>query len=125
MTTEVWWTIVRSNRTQLCELVTNYHPWTVHRPFPVGPVTAHQAEIACGVIRGLIAGAEQEMNSPAFRLNQAIDSHNAAEIISLLESTWFGVPESKSAWSIPGFSLACDLMDDLPDELTNQPESNA
>lgn len=29
---------------------------------------------------------------------------------------WFGVPESTSCWSIPGFGQAVDLLDDPPED---------
>jgi hypothetical protein len=77
------------------------------------PITAPGAEIACENVRQKIA--QEERSDPVKRWDIAVASSDISELNSLLSSAWFGVPESTQCWEIPGFGIACDLMDDLPE----------
>lgn len=133
MTKEKWIQTVRDNEEVLRELIRDWHPVsriTNHRASefvafdgdlveiakPSMPITAPGAEAACGVVRNKIIAEEGGKDDPVNRFNKALDGEDLGEINSLLSSAWFGVPESSSCWSIPGFSVACDLMDDMPEE---------
>jgi hypothetical protein len=133
MTRERWLSIVRENQENLSNLILDWHPVsriTNHRSTefidldgdlveiekPALKITAPSAEYACGVVRKKIVQEENGKGSPVERFKTAVAAEDINEIMSLLSSAWFGVPESTSCWSIPGFGVACDLMDDPPEE---------
>jgi hypothetical protein len=77
------------------------------------PITAEAPEAACENVRQMIR--TEEPDDPLVRWNKAVSDGDVGEITALLSSTWFGVPESTACWQIPGFGVACDLMDDPPE----------
>jgi hypothetical protein len=77
-------------------------------------ITAPLAEAACQTIRGSIQRKEQA--DPVERFAQALEDKDVAKINSLLNSAWFGVPESTDSWGIEGFREAVELLEDLPEE---------
>lgn len=108
---------------KLRSLLGNYHPRsatyakTYKRPEPL-PITAPGAEAACRVVRNKIAKEDSLEPHPIAVFNIALETGNleaAQEINNLLNSAWFGVPESTSCWQIPGFKEAVALMEDSPD----------
>jgi len=114
MTSSRWLQKVLENAAALRELVANYHPSTrVAKPFPVGPITAPAAEMACENVREMIRN--RETDDPLTRWDKAIVAEDVGTLISLLEGAWFGVPESTGCWNIPGFNVAVDLLDDPPE----------
>ena len=133
MTTERWMATVREHKDNLRQLILDWHPVsriTQHRDkthvllddelievsAPHGmPITAPTAEMACQTVRRKIIAEEGDKQSPVERFETALAAENVSEIMSLLSSAWFGVPESTDCWRIPGFSVACDLMDDPPE----------
>lgn len=115
MTRSRWLQQVSDHAGELRQLVGDYHPSTKReRPFPVGPITAPGAEQACVEVREKIRN--EESSDPVVRFDRALALGDIGELNTLLNGAWFGVPESTGCWSIPGFSIACDLMDDLPEE---------
>lgn len=134
MTRERWLNTVRENQEKLSNLILDWHPVsriTNHRSTefidvagdlveiekPAMKITAPNAEYACGVVREKIVREEGQQDPPVERFKKAVEEENISEINSLLSSAWFGVPESTECWRIPGFSIAVDLMDDLPEEV--------
>ena len=132
MTNQRWLQKVADNAFSLRQLVADYHP-SARRPavyqrdaviFTDGdvvavdaeqmPITAPNAERACQEVRRKIRA--EEPDDPLVRWDRAVAGGDIGAINSLLNAAWFGVPESTECWSIPGFGVACDLMDDLPDE---------
>ena len=102
---------------KLRSLIQNFHPSTADGPRrSIGPITAMLAEAACETVRLDIANKEQGKGNPTARFDQALAAGDAREIDSLLNSAWFGVPESTSCWGIEGFKEAVDLMDDPPEQ---------
>ena len=120
MTNSRWLQIVADNAEQLRQLVGSYHP-SARWPKAEMLITAPNAEIACENIRLEIA--KKEPANPLERWDKAIASNNIDEINSLLSAAWFGVPESTECWQIPGFGIACDLMDDLPEQESTDGEA--
>lgn len=115
MTKSRWLQQVTDHASALRQLVGDYHPSTQRsRPFPVGPITAPGAEDACRQVRGMIR--EEEPEDPLARWDKALAQSDIDTLNSLLESAWFGVPESTECWNIPGFSVAVDLLDDPPEQ---------
>lgn len=112
-TKEQWLQRVRDNKDELTGFIAQYHPAS-HKFQPQDmPITAHASEGACQLVRQYIAADPSEA-APIQRFTAAVEAGDVNAIYSLLDSAWFGVPESTSCWSIPGFSLAVDLMDDPP-----------
>lgn len=95
-------------------LLTNGDAVAISVPEASMPITAPNAELACQTVRTKIR--QEQPQNPLERWDKAVEEKNIAEIDSLLNGAWFGVPESTSCWSIPGFKEAVDLMDDPPYE---------
>lgn len=113
MTKSRWLGIVNDHASELRELVANYHPSATAPRRKRMPITTTAPEAACEMIREQIKA--EAPTDPLARWDKAISEQNISEINSLLNDAWFGVPESTECWSIPGFGIACDLMDDLPE----------
>lgn len=115
MTTNEWIARARQHADALRSLVINYHPASGGKRKPM-PITARAAEKACAVIRTGIAREQKYQPEPIHRLDTALVAGDASEIISLLNSAWFGVPESTSCWGITGFREAVSLLEDVPED---------
>jgi hypothetical protein len=117
MTTQEWIAQATQNRNKLLDLLTSFHPaaQSTRRSDYNLPITTSAAEDACRNVRAVIAVETAGMNIPK-KFQAALDKADVGEIHSLLQQAWFGVPESSSCWSIPGFAEAVDLMDDPPDD---------
>lgn len=131
MTVSRWMEQVHQHKDKLRDLVASWHPSArfpralqdesvlltdgsaVAVPFAM-EITAPNAERACQEIRQQIRKEEQD--DPVERFDKAVTSADVGEIMSLLNSAWFGVPESTSCWQIRGFAEAVDLLDDPPEE---------
>ena len=53
---------------------------------------------------------------PMTQFDTALAAGDFPKLYVLLESAWFGVPESTGCWNIRGFAEAVDLMDDPPND---------
>lgn len=143
-TNEQWLAKVAENEEDLLSLIRDWHPVSRlvnHRSkefVAVGvgedvemieiekarlPITAYVPEAACQTIREEIIRKEHDQPDPVERFKKAMAKGDISEIMGLLSSAWFGVPESTGCWSIPGFGVACDLMDDPPEPEGGQQES--
>ena len=114
MTKSRWLEMVHNNANVLRQLISDYRPSSRRRAQRPMVITAPAAEVACQNIREDIV--QKETVNPVNRWDKALAEGDVAKIISLLESAWFGVPESTECWSIPGFNEAVNLLDDPPDE---------
>ncbi len=74
-------------------------------------------EMACETVRVAIAEEQCSLPAPVVRFDQALAANDAEAVCGLLSAAWFGVPESTDCWSIKGFGLSCDLMDDPPESV--------
>ena len=109
-----WLQKVIDNSETLRQLIRDYHPSMRRQSsWQPMPITAPAAEAACDIVRAKIA--KEQTSDPLSRWDKAVADGDVGEIMSLLNGAWFGVPESTSCWSIPGFSIAVDLLDDPPD----------
>ena len=59
---------------------------------------------------------KESPDDPLVAWDKAVASGDIGQIMSLLNSAWFGVPEATECWNIPGFKIAVDLLDDPPDQ---------
>ena len=118
MTKERWLKTVADNHDALRRLVSNYHPSARRPDAPWMPITAPSAEQACQVVRQKIR--KERPDDPLEGWDHAYAAGDIRSLYSLLSDAWFGVPESTEwrwcRWSIPGFCVACDLMDDIPED---------
>jgi len=112
VTNEQWWQVVDLNWDNLCAIVDSYHPGYGRRNHDF-PITAIAAEAACEVFREEIHNeAANELESPLRRFLKAKELRDDETLSTILSQTWFGIPDSTSCWSIPGFGKLCDLLDD-------------
>lgn len=114
MEKQEWLAKVKENRVVLKSLIEWYHPRSdAYSPAHL-PITAKAAEAACQNARSAIAVKEGRPH-PLVAFDNALNTGDTSTIYSLLNETWFGVPESTSCWSIPGFSEAVDLIETVED----------
>jgi hypothetical protein len=114
MTHSRWLQIVADNAKKLRQFVGSYHPSAREPDTTPMVISAPSPEAACQNVREAIR--KERPDDPLARWDKALAAGDISELNSLLSDAWFGVPESTECWSIPGFGIACDLMDDLPEE---------
>lgn len=114
MTEQEWLSKVRANQEVLESLIEMWHPVNI-KSYGDITITAPGAEAACESVRQSIKAKEADQPAPIQRFRTAIAEGKWEIINQLLNSAWFGVPESRDCWNIKGFSEAVDLMDELPD----------
>lgn len=105
-TAEQWWQLFEAYKTELRDLVCSYHPSYARRT-PMMPITAPNAEMACDLVRERIES--KTIDNPLECFDQFYEQKNGNALVSILNQTWFGVPESRDAHSLPGFGALCDL----------------
>lgn len=117
-----WLDKVKAHQVVLAALIADYHPAArarvrdrqmANRVVDDMPITAPMAERACSRVRESIAA--EYKTDPVVDFDNAIKSEDTGKIIVILNQAWFGVPESTSCWKIPGFGVAVELIDGLPD----------
>jgi hypothetical protein len=99
-----WWDQVELYREQLLNLVEEFHPY--YRNSHNFTITAPAAEQVCEQARKDICQEQKE--NPSALFEQYRIGKNPL-MISLLNQTWFGLPESSSVRCLPGFGVLCDL----------------
>lgn len=114
-----WLNKLKQNKELLHNFIRSYHP-TYLRPNKEGSImddsiTAPNAEVACELIRGIIRTDWQDMPNPTDVFDLAIQTEDTGMLENLLNSAWFGVPESTACWQIPGFKEVVDLLEDPVD----------
>ena len=116
MNAQDWLNQVKQHETKLISLLSNYHPRANYRQkYEHLPITAGDAEMACENVRRAIREVEKYKPHPVDDFKDALDKGDTARIYSLLNSAWFGVPESISCWNIEGFKEAVALLEDPVD----------
>ncbi len=112
-----WIAKVKTNYDVLYNFISCYHPINLSPRKDneaMTNITAVQAERACELIRKKIR--QESLDYPDVQFNIAVKNEDYQTIYSLLSASWFGVPENTECWNIPGFNVACDLMDDPIDQ---------
>lgn len=127
MTSQEWLDKAKQDETLLTQFVAEWHPRGTRvrkdysdldslDSFDAMPITASGAEQACKAVRDSIRAKEGQQLAPEYLFKLALDKGDISELNSLLNSAWFGVPESTSCWQIPGFSEAVSLLEDPPED---------
>jgi len=114
MTETEWFAQAERDMDQIADVVRAYHP--VNRQVATRPgdqVTAHGAERACQEARDHVRRNFE--GDPVAQFKEAIQERNFPFAFSILNGTWFGVPESTSCWQIPGYRELVDLLEDPPE----------
>lgn len=118
MTTQEWLAYAEEHKARLKTLLEHYHPVNLKNPWLPGNtlhrITAPNAERACANVRTQIA-IEEAGRNPLQELEDAIADKQVGKIYALLNSAWFGVPESASCWAITGFKEAVTLLEEIPE----------
>jgi len=114
MNKDLWISKVIAGKEVLTSLIARYHPVNTqsHKDSDImdAYITAPNAERACEEIRKEIRSTT--LDCPQIQFHLAIEKQDWDTTQLLFGDTWIGIPESNSCWSIPGFSLMVDLMDD-------------
>ncbi len=104
-TADEWWRLFDYHTANLRNLVAEFHPayarWARRMP-----ITAADAEAACEKFREEI---ERETADDPLECFDQFALQRSPGVVALLNQTWFGVPESADAHSLPGFGVLCDL----------------
>ncbi|MCK9458183.1 MAG: hypothetical protein M0R80_00710 [Proteobacteria bacterium] len=103
-TAEQWWTLVEQYHDELRELVSTFHP--CNHTYTDFAITAEVAEAICEQARAAIRA--KDADDPIERFEQYRTEKNP-KLASLLNETWFGMPESTEVRSYPGFGVLCNL----------------
>ena len=103
-----WWAAVDEFKDFLVTLVADYHPCGPRTGQPL-PITALAAELACKVVEDQIK-AEPDSGDPVDKFKAALEARDWELARRILSATWFGVPESRGAYGLPGFGVLCDLL---------------
>jgi hypothetical protein len=102
-TSEEWWILVSDNKDNLFKLVESYHPF-FQRNYDC-KITAPAAEQICEIVRKEIV---ENTTNPLVLFEEYLKNKNA-NLVSIFNDTWFGMPESESVRYAPGFGILCDL----------------
>ena len=116
MDTRDWWNTFNKNIVNLRKLVEVYHPTSEPVKHTDLHISTAGAEAAGEVVRNVIRSNAKQSGLEIF--DAAAKSKDAPKLIRILNEAWFGLPESMSSHSLPGFGSLCDLcegIDDLPD----------
>jgi len=109
-TADNWWNVLAINRQDIESLVARFHPGQpdYRTGDPDLPVTASAAEAARRLVAEEIA-REHGSGNPVELFNRAVEERDHQTLVTILNRTWFGIPESDACWSLPGFGGLCDL----------------
>ena len=115
-----WIDTFNRSKNELRDLVEQFHPsvkaCTSALTKKTYKVTASSTEEACKVVRKLIRKRETQNPLTIFDTLAEDPALHNKELTSLLSGAWFGLPESRSVRSLPGFFELCDLCEGVDEE---------
>ena len=114
MTKQEWLDTAKTNQELLKDFISIWHP-SYNKPKSEMTITAPRAEEASEIVRASIRN-NTSLIEPIVRFDLALLQSDIIGIHNVLSEAWFGVPESRSCWDIPGFPEAVALLEDLPEE---------
>ena len=112
-TVDTWLAEVEKNKDVLRQFISQFHPGMHTYTRKSAHITAPNAEVACQNVCSQIK--RNTVSNPLEDFDEAIKNKDWHKIKSLLNSAWFGVPETTSCWLYTGFTEAVRLMEDTPD----------
>jgi hypothetical protein len=123
VTVDSWIQYAVDNKDKLVSIIGKYHP--VNRE--VGRrvhdnITAPNAELACTQVRKEIR--KNFEGNPTAQFIEALEKKDVNKVNTLLNQTWFGVPESRGCWEIEGFNELIHLVEELPEQTGAEGEGN-
>lgn len=112
MTITDWWALVDSRWVDLINCIETFHPnvKSVANDWAY-PITAPEAERACEFVRATI-----DRPSVLTSATKAKEDRDHRTLNSIFNEAWFGAPESRDVYSVPGFSTLCDLCSEYEGE---------
>jgi len=112
MNSQEWLQTLNDNWDNLLDLVMKFHPNSVRlNETKEYPITAKKAEEVCEEIR-----KEITRSYPIMQFRNARDNNDISSLLSILNETWFGMPESTAVRYEPGFHTLCDLCEGVDDD---------
>lgn len=121
MNNHEWIEYAKENETVLTKLIKDWHPACatlgqrhMQRINRRMPITAQNAQSACDKVCEVIR-EEHTGAHPVEQFKDALEKKDISKIYTLLNSAWFGVPESTTCWDIRGFAEAVKLLEEVPE----------
>lgn len=109
-TKEDWWNLLSENKDKILDLIAKYHP--LYQRQHIMPITAERAEQVSQKIRKEIVENSKDVygnyEDPQRRFEALLKDKNS-DINTIINETYWGMPESWNVRSEPGFGVLCDL----------------
>lgn len=100
-----WWNLLENNWDQIIKLIEDYYPNPKRLDLDGLTITAPLAESACKTIRTSIQPISNIKEfTNLYRMHRDTD-----KMLSLLNNTWFAMPENYNIRKLPGFMILCEL----------------
>lgn len=97
-TKDNWWKLVDENWENLKSLINMFHP--ANKFTPKMTITANRVEkVRQSLIKKITSIPDYEK----------LKNDRDPGLANVLESTYWGIPESTDCWNYPGFGILCDL----------------
>jgi len=105
-----WFNYIENNKLILIDFIGNFHPYYGNNyKFKITAQSAEKARLC--VVENILK--DEELTDPIDKFLSGIEQKDVSLVYSILDSTWFGVPETTSCWSISGFKEAVDLLENI------------
>ncbi len=117
-----WWQEVEDNWPDLVGCIERFHPVNRNEEDLMEfPISAEMPEKFSKVIRKQIADEQTEglrfkKRNVVQEAEVAKGNRDGATLHTIFNQTWFGAPESRDVFSVPGFGLLCDLCSEYEGE---------
>lgn len=118
MNKQDWLEQARQHNSELRSLIIHFHPSYPGQSEAVKEmkITAPNVEGArLHVVDHILANDDLPTN-PVQEFDAGLAKGDVGTVYSILNKTWFGVPESTDCWGLKGFAEAVDLLEDPPEE---------
>jgi hypothetical protein len=130
MTIKEWWELVDDSWDDLIYLIEMFHPaCRSDMNMMKYPITAEMPEKACASIRrDVVEEYNPFFSKKKLPISTAITcraNKDISGLISVLNQTWFGMPESTDVHREPGFNELCDLCEGPYEEEQEDVEDKA
>lgn len=113
-----WFDKAEKYKDVLLKLISAFHP-AMYAPmvYTTLPITAEGPEKARkNIVEEIKKDHQYDDISVITQFLNSIEEKDYITCGSILNATWFGVPESMAAWNCIGFRECVELLEDPPDE---------